>query len=115
MVAVIREDNLFLVIERSDGMGFSFPGGLAHRGESDEQALTRELLEETGLRASAISFLMRYTTDWPYPARTAVFAVRTEGELRASWEGTPSWKRADEIEKRIMRNQRPVLQKALSQ
>ena len=40
-VAVIRDSQTFLVIERSDKRGVSFPGGLALPWESAEQAMAR--------------------------------------------------------------------------
>jgi 8-oxo-dGTP pyrophosphatase MutT (NUDIX family) len=109
--AVIRKDNRFLVLERSDGLGLAFPGGLAHFWESEERALARELREETGLRLRSQSLLLRYATSIPYPSRVAVFLAEAEGELHSSWEGTPRWVEFPELQQRLMRNQRPVLEK----
>lgn len=52
-MAVVIRDGKILVQERfrrSKGMVFEFPGGSVDFGESGEQAATRELWEETGIR-----------------------------------------------------------------
>ncbi len=108
--AVIRRDDRFLVIERSDGLGLAFPGGLAHFWESEERALAREVLEETGLRLTSCSLLLRYATSVPYPSRVAVYRAEVEGHLRSSWEGLPCWVGFSELQQRLMLNQRPVLE-----
>ena len=46
-IAVLRKDDLILVIDRNDARGFSFPGGLAHPGETAEQVMRREVEENT--------------------------------------------------------------------
>jgi len=111
--AVIRRGNRFLVIERSDGLGLAFPGGLALLWESDERTLARELLEETGLRLTAHSLLLRYSTSVPYPSRVSVFLAEAEGELRPSWEGIPGWVDIADLRQRLMRNQRPILEQGV--
>ncbi|HKC72308.1 MAG TPA: NUDIX domain-containing protein [Terriglobales bacterium] len=108
--AVIRRGTLFLMVERSDGLGLAFPGGLAHFWESDEQALARELREETGLRLTSHSLLLRYETRVPYPSRVSVFLAEAEGEVRPSWEGIPCWVEFSQVQQRLMRNQRPILE-----
>jgi 8-oxo-dGTP pyrophosphatase MutT (NUDIX family) len=108
--AVVRHGDRFLVIERSDGQGLAFPGGLAHPWEPDEQALARELREETGMRLLSCSLLIRYTVRTPYPARISVFRAQADGEVRASWEGTPGWATVAELSQRLTRNLRPVLE-----
>ncbi len=111
--AIIRHGNLFLVVERSDGLGLAFPGGLAHFWESDEQALARELREETGLRLSSHSLLLRYATRVPCPSRVTVFLAEAEGELRPSWEGIPCWVDFSQVQQRLMPNQRPILEQGV--
>jgi 8-oxo-dGTP pyrophosphatase MutT (NUDIX family) len=108
--AIIRRGSLFLVVERSDGLGLAFPGGLAHLGESDEQALARELREETGLHLTSQSLLLRYATQVPYPSQVAVFLAEAEGEPRPSWEGIPCWVDFSQVQQRLMPNQRPILE-----
>lgn len=111
--AVIRQDDRFLVIERSDGLGLAFPGGLAHVWEPEEHALGREVQEETGLRLTSYSLLLRYTTSVPYPSRVAVYRAEAEGQLRSSWEGVPRWADLGELRQRLMLNQRPILEQGI--
>lgn len=63
--AIIRRENSFLVLERSDGLGLAFPGGMVHPWESEEQGLAREVREETGLRLTRCSFLLRIPAQFP--------------------------------------------------
>ncbi len=68
VVAVILRDNHFLVIRRSQqvrapGM-YCFPGGGIEPGESEAQALARELLEELAANARPVRRLWESVTPW---------------------------------------------------
>ena len=66
---------------RHDGVEYwTLPGGGVGEGETAEEAVVREVAEETGLHALAV----RYLLDMPYPSgMTAVFAVEVApGEAR---------------------------------
>jgi 8-oxo-dGTP pyrophosphatase MutT (NUDIX family) len=108
--AVVQKGNKFLVIERSDGLGLAFPGGMARPWESDEDVLRREVHEETGLRLTSTSLVTRYVTDKPYPTRVSVFRAEAEGELQSSWEGVPQWVELTELQQRLTAALRPVLE-----
>jgi 8-oxo-dGTP pyrophosphatase MutT (NUDIX family) len=112
-IGIIRDGNRVLVIRRNDGRGFSFPGGLAHPWETDEQALVREIGEETGLRAQCVEFAFRYDSDGEIPARIAVFHVKAEGEQRGSWEGTPEWVTLAAAQGSILRSQKYAVERLL--
>src|SRR5579859_6149198 len=45
---VIERDGKFLLIDRSDGLGFTVPGGIVRHRETIEQCVLREVREETG-------------------------------------------------------------------
>jgi 8-oxo-dGTP diphosphatase len=49
-VAVIEWQGRILGLEQTHRRGFSLPGGLAEKHESPDRTVTREVLEETGLR-----------------------------------------------------------------
>ena len=108
-VAVIRDSQTFLVIERSDKRGVSFPGGLALPWESAEQAMAREVKEETGLTVTKSLLLLRYDSSVEIPVHLTVFEVEVSGHLRGSWEGMPCWLPCSELQQRILPSQRCIL------
>jgi len=108
-IAVLRKDDLILVIDRYDARGFSFPGGLAHRGETAEQAMRREVEEETGLKVEKSSFLFDYRSTADIPCVVSVFEVEASGSLAESWEGFPRWLPRAEIKPRLLPSQTEVL------
>ncbi len=110
-IGIIRDGDRVLVIRRNDGRGLCFPGGLAHPWETDEEALVREVEEETGLRAQSVEFAVRYDSDGEIPVRIAVFHVKAEGEPRGSWEGTPDWVELAEAHARILRSQKYAVER----
>lgn len=108
-IAVLRKDDLILVIDRNDARGFSFPGGLAHFGEAAEQAMRREVEEETGLKVEKSSFLFEYRSTADIPCVVSVFEVEASGNLSESWEGSPRWLSRMEIKPRLLSSQIEVL------
>jgi 8-oxo-dGTP pyrophosphatase MutT (NUDIX family) len=107
-VAIIRRDNGFVAIERNDGNGLSFPGGISRFQESPESTVRREVLEETGLTLTGADFKFDFKVRAPLPAHTFVFEAEAEGELRGSWEGTPRIVSLDELQRRIVEPQRRI-------
>lgn len=78
---IIRDGRILMVHERSHRSGrewWTLPGGGIEPGETPEQAVRREVLEETGLVVEEATYLL----DTPYPSgMTTVFAVIVgEGE-----------------------------------
>ncbi len=68
VVGVILRHNTFLTIRRSQKVvapgKVCFPGGGIEQGESEEQALVREIREELGVTATAGSRLYETVTPW---------------------------------------------------
>src|SRR5437762_11956654 len=46
--AIIEQDGKILLIDRSDGLGYTVPGGIVRYRETVEQCVLREAREETG-------------------------------------------------------------------
>ena len=109
-MGIIRKDDTYLAIERNDGRGLSFPGGLLHPYEAAEQGVVREILEETGLRVSKSVVRLHYRSSADIPVNVTVFDVEAEGQLRGSWEGRPCWLPLSELRQRIIPAQRPIVE-----
>lgn len=107
--AVIRNNGTFLVIERSDDRGLSFPGGFALPWETAEEAMVREVKEETGLTVTKSLLMMHYNSSVEIPVYLTVFEVEASGQLRGSWEGTPRWSPCSELQQRILPSLRRIV------
>jgi len=110
-VAIIRNGDSFLVIQRSDGRGYSFPGGLRFFWESPEKAMRREVLEETGMRVQGCRLLFEHRTRFEVRCVLTVFEASVSGDLKDSWEGSPCWRRAPEIRDSLLPSQRGILER----
>lgn len=108
-LAVLRNDGMILMIDRNDGRGFSFPGGLSHPCETAEQAMRREVREETGLEVQNARFLFEYQTSADIPCTVTVFEAEAHGTLAGSWEGNPRWVSIADASLRVLASQREVI------
>jgi 8-oxo-dGTP diphosphatase len=67
VAAVIENEGLFLACRRAEHKSLSgfweFPGGKVEPGESDQEALARELEEELGIQVEVGSFICKSTSD----------------------------------------------------
>jgi 8-oxo-dGTP pyrophosphatase MutT (NUDIX family) len=108
--AIIQRDEKYVVIERNDGYGLCFPGGMAKPWERNEEAIRREVEEETGLNVDRAEFVFNYRIDVLYPTVTNVFKATAQGELRDSWEGSVRLATIAELESAIMPTQRAVVE-----
>ena len=95
---IIHRDGRVLVGQRRRDdrhpVKWEFPGGKVEHGESPQQALARELLEELQIRAKIGTELARYEHDYPTGSRVhLLFFVVTEfsGEPTARVFEQISW------------------------
>ena len=80
---VIRDAKVLLVRRKWPPPGWALPGGFVDRGETVEQAVCRETLEETGLVVTRLRQLHAYSDPRRDPRQHTVgivFEVETTGE-----------------------------------
>jgi len=79
--AVVRRDGHLLLVRDRGFRHFSLPGGGVHHGETPEEAVVRELAEETSLQATSVTPLPRCRTTDVFNTYF-VFLVDATGEVR---------------------------------
>lgn len=104
---------MVLVIDRSDGRGLSFPGGLAMPWETAENAMKREVAEETGLRVKRSLQLFEYCSSADVPVVITAFAVEADGDPKDSWEGSAVWLPLTDIRHRLLPSQKEIPERLL--
>lgn len=90
-VALIEKDGLFLSVSRkNDATKRGFPGGQVDSGETVEEAMKRELWEETGLKALEYE---KFFVDYDgFDFQTTCFLVsKFEGEAYSKEAGVVEW------------------------
>ena len=108
-IAVVPSGERYVMIERADGLGLCFPGGLVHPWESTETALRREIEEETGLAVRTVESWLDYRDSQLYPTHIFVFRAKVNGEPRNSWEGKVVIVDLADMAAGILMNQREVV------
>lgn len=81
-----EKDGIILIERKNPPLGWAFPGGFVDYGESIENALIREMKEETNLDVAIIKLLGVYSNPNRDPrihTVSIVYIVKGEGELRA--------------------------------
>ena len=81
--------------------------------ETAEEAVKREILEETGLQVRHSTLLFEYRNSEEVTVVLAVFAVEAEGELKDSWEGIPRWLPFTDIRPRLLPSQKEIVDRLL--
>jgi len=77
IAVIINKDKQVLISKRAEqvhqGGYWEFPGGKKSQGESDEQALKREILEELGAQVDSLNALIQF--EYHYPDKHIFFSV----------------------------------------
>ncbi len=98
---IIERDGKFLLIDRSDGMGYTIPGGVVRYKETLEQCVLREAREETGYNVQLQGLVGIYSTLKRDPRFRAV-AIAYKGSIidgteHGSGEGSTTWREPGEV------------------
>lgn len=98
---IIEQDGKILLIDRSDGLGYTIPGGIVRHRETVAECVLREACEETGYTVKITGFVGVYSSLKRDPRFRAIAITYkgaiVEGTPRGSGEGTPCWRTPDEV------------------
>jgi len=98
---IIERDGKFLLIDRSDGMGYTIPGGIVRYRETLEQCVLREAEEETGYNVAISSIVGIYSSPKRDPRLRAVSIAYKgsiiNGKEHDSKEGQTCWRAPGEV------------------
>src|SRR5713101_6590976 len=98
---IIERDGRILLIDRSDGMGYTIPGGIVRYRETVEQCVLREVREETGYTVALQSLVGVYSGIKRDPRFRAV-SIAYKGAIvggieRSSGEGKLCWRQPADV------------------
>lgn len=97
VTALVEKEMKLLFLKLSYQKGLGFPGGIVKGGETLEQALEREVMEETGLKVVESNYFTSSVGSYKgIPTASAVYTIETSGELKSSEEGELVWLKPEE-------------------
>ena len=97
VTAFIEKNGKLLFLNLSYQKGLGLPGGIVQKGETLEEALKREVFEETGLKITDSKYFVSVSAIYKgIPTASAVFLVKTSGNLKSSEEGDLVWMKPEE-------------------
>ena len=98
---IIEQDGKILLIDRSDGMGYTIPGGIVRYRETVEQCVLREVHEETGYTVTIDGIVGVYsglTRDPRFRAASIAYkGAIIGGSAQDSGEGKLCWRAPEEV------------------
>ena len=97
-ILIINSDGQMLGVSRKhDPNNFGLPGGKVDSGETEEQAVVRELREETGLTITAIQKVFQHTAEREY--WTSCWTGEITGSIHTDEAGVVRW-----VDKEVLMN-----------
>ena len=98
---ILEQEGRILLIDRTDGLGFTIPGGIVRYRETVEHCVLREAREETGYEVQITGLVGVYSSPDRDPRFRAV-ALAYKGTIvggtqHGSGEGAPCWKSPEEL------------------
>lgn len=112
---LIRQDGAFLLTSRPEGKVYAgyweFPGGKLEAGETVEQALRRELIEEIGVTIGAVHPWRVERVDYPHALVRLNFCkvFEWEGQLHMHEQQSFAWQQLPVEVKPVLPGTVPVL------
>ncbi len=103
VAAIIVQDGKFLLVGHDGGPAeYWTPGGKVEEGETEIEAIIREVREETGLVVTKAEFFNEYKTPSPFSKKvtdiTRAYLVKTTGKVKPGMEITRTkWATKKEI------------------
>jgi 8-oxo-dGTP diphosphatase len=98
---IVEQDGKFLLIDRSDGLGYTIPGGIVRYRETVEHCVLREAREETGYTVTIDGIVGVYSSIERDPRFRAVSIAYkgaiVSGSVQESGEGKPGWYMPEEV------------------
>jgi 8-oxo-dGTP diphosphatase len=98
---IIERDGKILLIDRTDGLGYTIPGGIVRYRETVEQCVLREAREETGYDVTLKGLVGVYSSLQRDPRFRAVSIAYigsiSSGQEHGSGEGRPCWFEPTEV------------------
>ena len=92
VAAIIKKGSKVLFLDFNYLKGYGLPGGHVRGGETLEEALKREVFEETGLSVKKAEVFSSYPSDYKGMSQIVVaFLVEAVGNLKSSEEGKLYW------------------------
>lgn len=108
---LLRPDGAFLLGQRPEGKPYSgyweFPGGKIEKGESVDQALSRELKEELGIQIESSHPWKVMEYDYPHAY------VRLHIHRIYAWQGEPHGCEGQQLAWQILENGSPAVEPLL--
>jgi 8-oxo-dGTP diphosphatase len=98
---IIEQDGKILLIDRSDGLGYTIPGGIVRHKETVVQCVLREAREETGYNVNITGLVGVYSSLKRDPRfRAVAIAYKgfiVNGSPHGSGEGELCWRAPEEV------------------